>query len=174
MSVELRNGCVCTSIILTQFCHANPESKSSTRKKKRGGKKKKTRASERRMKRDTNASHCVQCAHTHASHALPLVLSPECWFFKTNDDERTEAVVDSSVLLRAFGSRFTRTHRHTNIYTLIRTTIIVSISSNDVVGTTVYSRRYNQEQDEEKEKLTLYCSSLFYMFTFARRVFFFQ
>jgi len=36
----------------------------------------------------------------------------------------------------------------------------------------VYTRRYNQEQDEEKEKLTLYCSSLFYMFTFARRVFF--
>ena len=32
------------------------------------------------------------------------------------------------------------------------------------------SRRYNQAQDEEKEKLTLYCSSLFYVFTFARRV----
>ncbi len=145
------------------------------RKKKRGGKKRKQgRANDEWKGTLTHPIASSAHTHTHASHALPLVLSPECWFFKTNDDERTEAVVDSSVLLRAFGSRFTRTHRHTNIYTLIRTTIIVSISSNDVVGTTVYSRRYNQEQDEEKEKLTLYCSSLFYMFTFARRVFFFS
>jgi hypothetical protein len=33
------------------------------------------------------------------------------------------------------------------------------------------NRRYNQQQDEEKEKLTaLSCSSLFYVFTFARHV----
>jgi hypothetical protein len=39
--VELRTGCVCTPVILTQFCHANPESKSKTRNKKeeKGGKK---------------------------------------------------------------------------------------------------------------------------------------
>ena len=64
--------------------------------------------------------------------------------------------------------------------TRTQTLISIRVDSNDnnsvsrsrnTTSALLYSCRYNQQQDEEKEKLTLYCfSSLFYAFTFARRI----
>ena len=57
--------CVCTSsIILTQFCHANPDSTSSTRKRR---KKEENKAGREGDERDGTITHPhrVQCARTH-------------------------------------------------------------------------------------------------------------
>lgn len=128
------------------------------RKKKRGGKKRKHGRASDEWK-GTITHPIASSAHTHIhtrtrrAHYL--------WFYLQNADFSKQTTTNgrkpsSTVLFCcARSDPALHAHTHSNIYTLIRTTVILSTSSKDVG--TVCSRRYNQQQDEEKEKLTLYC-----------------